>query len=133
MMSNDIQQTIEECEKLSHANVPFPEVLKRLSLVGIERYIADLSGRKKLYNCNNDDSYTQAMSFAGPKVALKFDARAIEASVKDIQQQKIGYEEFLQQIMAAGCCHYEVFINGKQVYYFGRDGSYHLEKFPNKI
>jgi uncharacterized protein YbcV (DUF1398 family) len=42
----------------------------------------------------------------------------------------IQYREFLQRVMAAGCSHYEVFITGKQAIYFGRDGSYHIEKFP---
>ena len=52
------------------------------------------------------------------------------AAVKAIQRSEIGYAEFLRRIMAAGCSHYEVFIAGRKAMYFGRDGEFYTEPFP---
>jgi uncharacterized protein YbcV (DUF1398 family) len=56
----------------------------------------------------------------------------VAASVTAIQQGQLGYAEFLRRIMASGCSHYEVFIAGRKVMYFGRDGEFHTEHFPSK-
>jgi uncharacterized protein YbcV (DUF1398 family) len=32
--------------------------------------------------------------------------------------------------MGAGCSHYEVFISGRKAMYFGRDGEFYTEPFP---
>jgi uncharacterized protein YbcV (DUF1398 family) len=59
-----------------------------------------------------------------------FDASAVKAAVGEIQQGKIDYSTFLHRIIAAGCSHYEAFIQGKKVIYFGRLGDHHTEYFP---
>ena len=61
---------------------------------------------------------------------MQLDAAAVAATIKDIQQGRIKYREFLRRIMEAGCSHYEVFITGRQAIYLGRDGSQHIERFP---
>ena len=122
---------IKECTDLSLAGeITFPEVVKRLIGIGTERYIADLVGKRKFYFGLNDEVHMEALAFDAPKVPKAFDAATVAATIKDIQQGHIKYREFLQRIMAAGCSHYEVFITGKQAIYFGRDGSQHIEKFP---
>ena len=66
----------------------------------------------------------------GPAIAPQFDQHAVAASIKSIQAGEIGYAEFLRRIMRSGCSHYEVFIAGRKVMYFGRDGDFHTEHFP---
>ncbi len=122
---------IKECTELSlMEHITFPEVVMKLAGAGVERYIADLVGKQKLSYGVNGETYTGALAFDGAAVPEQLDAAAVEATIKDIQQGRIKYREFLRRIMEAGCSHYEVFITGRQAIYFGRDGSQHIEKFP---
>ena len=54
----------------------------------------------------------------GPAIASTFDPAAVEASARAIEQKKIGYAEFLRQIMRAGCARYSVFILGGKAMQF---------------
>ena len=122
---------IKECTALSLAEqITFPEVVRKLAGAGVERYIADLVSRQKFSYGSQGETHTGALAFDGPLVPASFDASAVAITIKDIQQGRIKYREFLRRIMEAGCSHYEVFILGKQAVYFGRDGSQHIERFP---
>lgn len=124
-------KTIKECTALSLAEqITFPEVVMRLSGAGVERYIADLVGQQKLSYGVNGECHTGVLAFDGPPIPAQLDAAVVAATIKDIQQGRIKYREFLRRVMEAGCSHYEVFITGRQAIYFGRDGSQHIERFP---
>ena len=41
----------------------------------------------------------------------------------------LGYAEFLRRIMRAGCASYCVFIAGRKVMYFGKDGAFIDDEF----
>jgi uncharacterized protein YbcV (DUF1398 family) len=56
----------------------------------------------------------------------------IKASIRAVQHGEIGYAEFLRQIIQAGCSTYMVFLQGRKVIYFGQDGAFHIEKFPDR-
>lgn len=111
--------------------ITFPEVVANLAGTGVERYIADLSQLKTQYYGANGEYHSFALTFADvPVIARKFSAEEVKSAIIDSQQQKIKYPDFLRRVMASGCTHYEVYIQGRQVVYFGRDGSQHIEKFP---
>jgi uncharacterized protein YbcV (DUF1398 family) len=125
---------ISECTNLSLAGkITFFEVVLKLTATGVERYIADLIGKQKLYYDNEGNTYTSPLVFDAPEVRKEFNMAAVKNAITDIQQQHVKYPEFLHHIMEAGCCHYEVFITGKKAIYFGRDGSHHIENFPTRI
>lgn len=126
------KNVINECLDLSLAGkITFPEVVKKLISVGIERYIADLVGLRKMYFGTKDEVHDHTITLGQQQpVGEKFDAEEIKNTVKDIQQGLINYHTFLLRIMSAGCSHYEVFLKGQKAIYFGRDGSYHIELFP---
>lgn len=124
---------IKECTDLSLAGkITFPEVVKKLIDVGTERYIVDLVGMRKWYYGLNGEIHSEVLAFEGPQVAKDFSAQSIKDTLVDIQQGRIKYSEFLHRIMEAGCSHYEVFLQGKQAVYFGRDGSQYVEPFPQR-
>lgn len=123
--------TIKECMTLAlEGKITFPETVKKLVADQTERYIADLVGLQKLYFGINGETYAWPLNFNPIKVAQQFDIVKVKSAIRDSQQSKINYPTFLQRIMEAGCCHYEVFLTGKKVIYFGRDGSNHIEFFP---
>lgn len=125
-------QTITECTQLSLAEqITFPEVVERLMGAGVERYIADLVGKKKFSYGVKGESFIGELAFEGPEIPASMNAEKVAAAIKNIQQGRIKYREFLARIMRAGCSHYEVFITGRKAIYVGRDGSQHIELFPD--
>lgn len=121
----------QSCAASLAGTITFPEVVQKLAGTGVERYIADLAQLKKQYYGTSGEYHSTALTFADiPAIAQKFSAQEVKGAITDIQQQKIKYPDFLRRIMAAGCTHYEVYIQGRQAIYFGRDGSQHIEKFP---
>jgi uncharacterized protein YbcV (DUF1398 family) len=124
---------INECAASSLANtMNFPAVIHKLISAGTERYITDLAGLKKNYYGNQGETYFTSLDFPAGEVAATFDETAVRHALHAIQKNDIDYQTFLKRIMHAGCCHYEVFIRGKKVIYFGRDGSQYVEFFPGQ-
>ena len=123
--------TIAECMTLSFADTPFPQVVQKLVGAGVKSYTADLVKLRNTYYDGNGEAYDEALPLKdGPAIAPAFDASAVAATVKSIQRGEIGYAEFLRRIMMSGCSHYEVFIAGRKAMYFGRDGDFYTEPFP---
>jgi uncharacterized protein YbcV (DUF1398 family) len=124
-------QTIDECMKASFADTPFPHVVQRLVGAGVTSYTADLVKLRNTYYGAASEAYDEALPLKeGPAIAPKFDSASVVAAVKSIQCGEIGYADFLRRIMGAGCSHYEVFISGRKAMYFGRDGEFYTEPFP---
>ncbi len=128
MMNTD---TIAECMKLSFASTPFPQVVQKLAGAGVRSYDADLVRLRKTYYDEANATAEEAMPLKpSPAIATGFDKAGVAATVRDIQQGRIGYPEFLRRIMSAGCARYSVYIGGRKAIYFGRDGDFHIEEFP---
>ena len=124
-------QTIDECMKASFTDTPFPQVVQRLVGAGVTSYTADLVKLRNTYYSAAAEAYDEALPLKdGPAIAPKFDSASVATTVKSIQRGEIGYAEFLRRIMGAGCSHYEVFISSRKAMYFGRDGEFYTEPFP---
>lgn len=108
----------------------FPEVVGRLLKAGVASYHVDLIRAENRYYFESDETYVSTVPFEHPKAADAFSAEKVAAAVKAIQQGKINYKQFVDQIMAAGTVYYIAYLTGKQVIYFGRKGEFHIEKFP---
>ncbi len=124
-------KTIKECSERSLAGtITFPEVVMKLIGAGVERYYTDLVSCKKFYYGKDDEIHIEPLTCDAIKVTTSFDGSEIKNAITDSQQNRIDYRTFLRRAMSAGCSHYEVFITGKKVIYFGRDGSQYTEHFP---
>ena len=125
---------IEESMALSMASkITFPQAVGMLVGAGVERYTVDLVGLREHAYGPQGEYHAAALKLPNPQpVAETFDGAAVKATITDIQQGKITYQEFLNRVMAAGCSHYECFITGRKVVYISRDGSQHVEFFPSK-
>jgi uncharacterized protein YbcV (DUF1398 family) len=123
--------TIADCMTISFADAPFPQVVRRLVGAGVQSYTADLIKLRNTYYGAAGEAFDEALPLRdGPAIAPAFDSATVAATVKSIQRGEIGYAEFLRRIMTSGCSHYAVFIAGRKVMYFGRDGDFHTELFP---
>ena len=108
----------------------FPEVVGRLLKAGVASYHVDLIRAENRYYFESDETHVSTVPFQHPKAAELFSAEKVAGAVKAIQQGKINYQQFVDQIMAAGTVYYIAYLTGKQVIYFGRKGEFHTEKFP---
>ena len=126
-------ETLAECMSLSFGDTPFPVVVEKLAAAGVAAYAADLIALRKTYYDAGNEYADEPMPLAdAPAIAGTFDPAAVEAALRAIQQKKIGYAEFLRQIMRAGCARYGVFILGRKAMYFGRNGEFYTELFPGR-
>jgi uncharacterized protein YbcV (DUF1398 family) len=123
--------TIDECDRMSFADVPFPQVAARHAEAGVQAYRVDLIRCLKVCYDGADQCYEAALPLADPPpVGAQFDEAGVVGAVRAIQRGDSGYAEFLRRIMSAGCASYSVFLSGRKVVYFGRDGDFYVEHFP---
>jgi len=122
---------ITECKELSlQGKISFPEVARRLSEVGVERYHVDLTRDETTYYLTCGESHVLALGGPKGEIAGPFDAGAVEQAVRASQRGEIIHPEFLARIRAAGCVGYFAQLAGRAVQYIGRTGEMHREPFP---
>jgi uncharacterized protein YbcV (DUF1398 family) len=121
----------EAIQTMVKQKMPFPDCVKLLGSLGIERYYVDLIRMEKTYYAVNGDSYIQRFFVEGmPIPGEDFDESKVVESLRIHQRGETDYEEFLRKIVHYGSTNYIVYINGKKALYFGRKGEAYTEKFP---
>lgn len=129
-MDIHVTNVVREITRASdEERILFPQVVAALAAAGVERYHADLAMATKTYYWPDGGCEVVACHRSSPP-ARDFDAAAVEAAVRDSQQQRILYLEFCERIAAAGCAGYFVSLAGRRATYYGRTGETHVELFP---
>lgn len=108
----------------------FPQIVERLSAIGVERYHADYSRQEKTFYLSDGQSLVVAVPWEPGPTGGEFSASAVEAAVRQSQRGEHSYPDFVRKTMAAGCVGYFVQIAGRRALYFGRHGETHVELFP---
>ena len=103
-------KVLKECEVLAFKNkIAFPEVVRRLTETGVERYCADLVNLEKFYYSVGGQALTEKIPLKdAPKIGFVFDAAQVQEAIRTIQRGKIDYPEFLRRIMKAGVVYYDL-------------------------
>jgi uncharacterized protein YbcV (DUF1398 family) len=131
-MNSEQIQTIQACAAGSLAGtITFPQIVERLTAIGVERYHADYSRQEITYYLPDGDSLVVPSPHAPHPTAAEFSKSALEAAVRQSQRNEHTYPDFVRKTMAAGCVGYFVQIVGRQAIYFGRTGESHVERFPD--
>ena len=63
-------------------------------------------------------------------VPLEFSAEKIERINQRVQAGQAARPDFVRERAAGGCACYIVYIHGKKVRYFGREGGEYVQHFP---
>ena len=123
---------IADCTRRAFdGTMPFPRVVERLVEVEVERYHVDLARLAKTYYHHSGRSHLEPLPLEDPHpIGDAFDGDAVRSAIRDIQQGRTIYPQFLRQTMAAGVVSYAVYITGRKAIYFGRRGDFHVENFP---
>lgn len=121
------------CLEGAEANaMTFPEIVGTLTREGFDSYTVDFRRAIATYYTPDGDSIEVPMQKTGVPVASAFDAAAMQAAIKEAQQQVQGYTYigFCKKASAAGCASYVVSLSGRRALYIGRTGETHVELFP---
>ena len=129
-MDSTTKNTVIEMTHASDEDrTTFPQVVASLVAAGVERYHADFVCSERVFYMP-DGTFERVPAHKVPQAAQVFSARDVEAAVRAIQRNEIHYREFCGLVTQAGCVGYHVFIAGRRVVYYGRDGEQHIEYFP---
>ena len=127
MNKSVIQELIRKA--LARENT-FPEILATLAKEGVESHHVDFLRNEYRYNTKNGESFVTEVALVHDGVAPEFSAEKLESINKKVQAGQAAYPDFVKEGAAAGCAYYIVYLNGKKVRYFGRDGGEHVQYFP---
>ncbi len=114
----------------AQGTIGFPEVVTALTKEGFESYHVDIGRSENRFYLPAGESHVETMPLKYPMPAMQFSALQVKAAILDIQKGRIKYKEFMEKIIAAGTVYYIVYLSGKRVIYFGREGDFHIELFP---
>lgn len=130
-MDTNVKAVIAECTTASdEERITFPEVVRKLTEAGIERYHADLVRSERTHYLPDGETDVRPAHAVKTVPAKDFSASGVDAAVRAIQAGKIKYREFCERIAAAGCAGYHVSLAGRRAVYYGRTGECHVEMFP---
>lgn len=96
----------------------------------MESYHVDFMRNEARYYAKSGDSFMIAVPFEHNGVGPEFSAKGLEALNRRVQSGQATYADFVREGTAAGCAYYIVYLDGKKVRYFGRDGGEHVQYFP---
>lgn len=110
--------------------ITFREILATLGKEGVESYHVDFLRNEFRYYATNGESLVTGAALPHDGVAADFSAEKIEGINQRVQAGQAAYPDFVREGAAAGCAYYIVYLNGKIVRYFGRDGGEYIQHFP---
>jgi uncharacterized protein YbcV (DUF1398 family) len=112
-------------------NISFPEVVGQFLTAGGEYRHVNCVGKKKTFYSADGDMVATPIDYEEfPLVAAEFDTAALRANILDSQRNNQAYRDFARRAIEAGVQGYFVFLRGKRVTCFGRQGDQQTERFP---
>lgn len=110
--------------------ITFPEILATLQKEGVESYHVDFLRNEYRYYAKNGESFATNVALVHDDVAPVFSAEKLENINKQVQSGRAWYPDFVKEAAAAGCAYYIVYVYGRKVRYFGRDGDEYIQHLP---
>ncbi|MCA9810120.1 MAG: DUF1398 family protein [Candidatus Dadabacteria bacterium] len=123
---------IEEiAEKSKVEKWPYPKIFNALKAAGVEYYETSVSTHEIVYH-GSGESWTEPApkGFGTLQVSPEFDGAGVKEAILRNQRKETDYTGFLQGIAAAGCTHYRVDMNAREIAYMGH-GEQYVEKVPD--
>jgi uncharacterized protein YbcV (DUF1398 family) len=129
-MHTEVMAVMHECARLSdHGKISFPEVVRKLTQAGVERFHTDLCCQEHVFYLPNSETHVEPMDLPDWPLAQEFNEGWIKLALDARQSGEIQYMEFLRRLMLAGCVGYFVLLAGRKAEYFGRKGEIFIEPF----
>jgi len=130
-MDDSVKAVMEDCTRASdEERMSFPEVVGRMMAASVESYHTDMLRAERTFYMPDGESYVVPTHRAAATPARDFVPAGVEAAIRATQSGRIGYRDFCEDILRAGCVGYIVSFPGRRAVYFGRTGDFHVEQFP---
>ena len=111
-------------------SITFPAILAALAREGVDSYHVDFVRNEYRYYAGDDTTYIRAVPLVHDGVARTFaKARLVDVN-RRVQAGQAWYPDFVREAAAAGCAYYIVYVSGRKVRYFGRDGDEYTQHLP---
>ena len=131
-MQEHVQHTIRSTfEASNEGRIHFGQVIGQLMGAGVESYHVDYRCGRSTYFLPDGETLDLPFEKPADGIADTFDGDAVRAAIRGAQQGTVMYPEFKALTQQAGCAGYTVWISGRHVTYFGRQGDAHVERFPD--
>ncbi|MGE5084689.1 MAG: DUF1398 family protein [Bacillota bacterium] len=111
------------------SRMAFSSLIMTLEKMGVESYHVDMAQQSTCYQMLNGEVMSESFYFDG-KIAQDFDDGEIRSAILDIKQNHLEYKEFLKRIMNAGIVNYVIYLKGRKIIFYGRNGDSYIENFP---
>ncbi len=113
--------------------ITFPQILATLKTQHVEAYHVDLLRREYRFYDRDGQSLVMSVALVHDGVAPGFSAERLESINRRVQAGQAGYPDFVRESAAAGCAYYIVYLEGRKVRYFGRNGEESIQYFPGSV
>jgi len=131
-MEQSIESVIRETLSASNGGrIHFGQVVGNLIGAGVESYSVDYRACRATYYMPCGETLTLDLEAPEVGIAMDFSATVIKQAILGAQSGEVMYPEFKKLSQAAGCIGYTVWISGRHVSYYGRNGETHVELFPS--
>lgn len=130
-MNSELVQLIEEGLAASLAGTGnFGEHVMKLAKGGVESYRIDHRLGEAADFLPNGQTHVVPVPVQH-EPGQRFDVDEVVAAIRGSQAGQVKWPEFIARSMRAGCVGYTVWIAGRHVTCFGRNGETHVEHFPS--
>ncbi|MVM28731.1 DUF1398 domain-containing protein [Spirosoma sp. HMF4905] len=124
--------SIEELVKQAYATAKnYPDLAQKLVDAGVQSYTVEVSSSSILYRLAEGETLLHATVMEPRPITTTFDEAGTIQAIRDNQQGKTDYPQFMSEIAQAGVRFYDAILTGlnKRVIYVGIGGHYD-EKIP---
>lgn len=115
----------------NEGSIHFGQVIAQLMAAGVEAYHVDYRAGRSTYYLPGGQTHTLDFEPPARPVAPVFSHEGMVAAIRGAQAGAVKYPAFKRLSQAAGCASYTVWISGRHVSYYGRQGEMHVEGFPD--
>lgn len=123
-----IQETLDASNQ---GRIHFGQVVHHLIQTGVESYHVDYRSARVTYYMSSDETLTLDLDMPQTHINQEFNSDGVKAAILGAQRGELMYPEFKILSQKAGCIGYIVWMTGKYVTYYGRNGEQHIERFPS--
>lgn len=109
----------------------YPKIFDELKSLGVKNYRVDVATHEIIYEgIGNSVVEEPKESKKTLKIGAVFNITQVQQAIRNNQQKKTNYAQFLEEIAAAGVSHYEVNMEKRTVNYQGKNNEEYIEKVP---
>jgi uncharacterized protein YbcV (DUF1398 family) len=123
-------QLTEISTQAFNGEINFGQVVAQMIEAKVESYRVDFVRKETTYYMPNGESFVSSLPYEDHKLAEAFCLEGIQAAIQASQRGELKYRQFIPKALDSGITSYVVYIKGKKVVYFGRNGESHTELFP---